>query len=145
VLVPGLQSIPLRAHFDVGVAFGAVHDSLGDISLTVASAGSGIAWVARAGAVRFEVGPKLELGGIAAEGVPSGDGSSVRGSTASSFFASASMLGSAWAKTAGDWTSMFAIDVGGVLAGLEARADGRPVAEVRGAMLGARVGFGRAF
>jgi hypothetical protein len=145
VLLPSFQAVPLRFHADAGVAFATVQGSLGDISLTVASGALGVAWIARAGSIRLEVGPKAELGMTAAKGVPNSDSSGVRGSNANPVFATASILASAWAVVAGDWSCMFAIDVGGTLAGLDARADGRPVAEVRGAMLGARVGLGRAF
>jgi hypothetical protein len=143
ILAPGLRSVPLRLHFDVGAAFGSVRDSLGDISLSIASTGIGLAVVGHPGPFRLELGPKLEMGWTAARGIPRSTTAS--GSSANTILATASVFASAWTVLARDWYGMFAIDVGATLAGLDARADERPVAEVRGAMLGARIGVGRAF
>jgi hypothetical protein len=140
---PGWDSVPLRVHVDIGVAFGTVHDSLGDVSLTSGSTGLGIAWDGRVGTARLELGPKVELGWATAKGSPIS--TNVSGSNANAVLATASVFASLWASLAGDWCGMAGVDVGGVLAGLDARADGRPVAELRGSMLGVRVGVGYAF
>jgi hypothetical protein len=136
LFLPARGVIPLRVHVDAGVAFGVARDVLGDISLTLASGGVGLALIGGAGAMHFELGPKAELGWLSAKGTPSG--LSVRGATADAALITASVLASVWANVARGWRTAAALDVGAALTGLEARADGRPVADLGGPMLGAR-------
>ena len=143
LLSHGMESIPLRVQCDIGAAFGSVNDSLGDIELTIATGGVGLAWFGRPGPVRLEIGPRVELGWAEARGLPSRP--SVSGGAAGAFLAIASMSASAWTDLAGPWRGMLELDIGATIAGLDARADGRPVGEIQGAMLGTRIGVGRAF
>jgi hypothetical protein len=140
---PVFRSVPLRLHFDLGAAFGSVRDSLGDVSLSIATGGIGLAVIGHPGPIRLELGPKLELGWTAARGIPGS--TTVTGASSNAVLATASAFASVWTLFGHNWQGMCAIDVGATLAGLDARADERPVAEVRGAMIGVRIGVGRAF
>jgi hypothetical protein len=142
-VLPISPSSPLRVHLDAGIGWGMERDALGDISVTLASGGLGLVVMEGRGALHFAVGPKAEIGWIWVRGVPSSPGA--RGATAGAPLGAASVLASLFAEIAPHWTSLATIDVGVALAGVEARADARPVADTAGLMLGARAGLVYAF
>jgi hypothetical protein len=142
-VLPGFLFSSFRIHFDAGVGWGMARDALGDVSVTLVSGGLGFAVMAGRGALQFELGPKAEIGWTWVHGVPRTPGA--RGSAAGAALGTASVLACLFAEIAPHWTALAAIDVGVAFAGVEARANTRPIADTAGLMLGARAGFAYAF
>jgi hypothetical protein len=142
--VPGDRTgAHVRFRADAGALFGAAHDVLGRVEITAITAAVGMALAGDAGPVRLDLGPRVEAGWIGARGSPAS--ASVRGSNLSAAFAAASLAGAAWTHLGSAWLGLIEIEAGATLTGLDARADGRDVANASGAFASVRVGAGRAF
>jgi hypothetical protein len=139
VLLPAAPSSAVRIRLDAGSGWAMARDALGSVSVTLASAGVGLAVMEGRGAIRFALGPKVELGWTWIRGTPSGTGA--RGATVNAAFGAASVEAILFAEIAPHWVSLAAIDVGVAFSGAEAQADARPVVNTAGLMLGAHVGL----
>jgi hypothetical protein len=140
---PGPASPVFRIHLDAGIGWGTARDTLGDVSVTLASGGLGFALVGGRGVFHFDVGPNAEFGWAWIRGVAKSSGA--RGATLSGAFGSASVRAGVLAALAPHWGIVAAIDLGLAFSGVEAQADGRSVARTAGPMLGARAGLVYAF
>jgi hypothetical protein len=138
--LPLARTLPLRLRADVGAAFGSAHDPVGDIALVLVSGALGLAISSEVGPVRAEIGPRIEAGWANARGIAFD--ASVQASSASSAVAAVSLAAEACFRITSAWWGAAGVDAGTVLAGLDARADGRRAAGIGGPMMGIRVGAG---
>jgi hypothetical protein len=108
------------------------------VDLTLVSGRVGVALAGESEAMAAELGPRLELGWGSAEGRPFDPGT--RGDSGGTFVATMSLAATVRLRLVDVWWAVLEPEVGGVLRGFRARADGRSAGGVTGAMAGVGVG-----
>jgi hypothetical protein len=128
---------------DAGAAFGSNHDPVGDVDLVLVSGAAALTLTGWAYGVLGEVGPSVELGWARAKGVPLAP--LVQGSQVEAAVVVTSLRAAAGYVIAAHWRAVAGLEVGGTPAALDVRAEGRRVAGIGGAEMGARIGLGYQF
>jgi hypothetical protein len=126
--------------FDAGGLFGAGQDALGDVKTGLAGAGGALLFASSPGAaIVMAVGPRAEVSLAWASGSPAGPTTSSGGG--SGLAVSASILAAFGVRISSGWRLTLDLEGGGVIAPFDARADGRRVTGMDGAMMGLSVGL----
>jgi hypothetical protein len=126
---------------DAGVLAGNARDPLGAIHETIGTLGASLFAMSSGGAhgIAFGVGPRVEAG-IGWFRGQAGD-PRTSASSARSALLFVALSGMASFRIGGPWSGLVGIDAGTSVYGFDARADGRTVSELEGAMMTIRVGF----
>ncbi len=138
------RSIPIRARLDASALFGTSYDPLGSIAVALVGGGAALVAARRAGPLDVEVGPRLSV----AWGEASGRASDTATTTAGSGSAAIVDLTAVVAlhvSLGGAYAASVTSEIGGVLKGLDAEADGRRSAGFGGPVAGVAIGLGRSF
>jgi hypothetical protein len=140
---PAPRGVPLRLTVDAGAAFGSNHDPVGDVDLVLVSGAAALTLTGGAYGIQGEMGPSVELGWARAKGVPLAP--LVQGSQVETAVVVTSLRAAAGYAIAAHWRAVAGLEVGGTPAALDVRAEGRRVAGIGGAEMGARIGLGYNF
>jgi hypothetical protein len=132
----GSTGVDLRV--DVAGHGTSVADPIGHVNLALYSAGLA-ALVSTAGAPRFVLGPRVEVGRASWEGVA--DRPTVVAQSGARFVAFTALLAGVRPALSSRWSALAELEVGMTLLGLEARADDRTAAALLGPFGGARIGI----
>ena len=138
----GLQARPIREaalRIDAGVLAGSARDPLGTIHETIGTLSATLFAMGGARAISFGVGPRVEAGIGWFRGQADDPRTSASSARAALLFLALSGIASF--RIAEAWSGLVGIDAGTSVYGFSARADGRTVSELEGAMMTIRVGF----
>lgn len=134
---------PLGHYLVLGVdgdfGAGSARDALGDVSTLVVGGGVGVAFAAGPEALRFHLGPKLEVDWVRFS--PNAALATTVASVADSVVALLALSATMHVLVAGGVHALIGIDAGAALRGFEARADAHTVTGIVGPVLGLRVGI----
>lgn len=136
--IPWEERLLLR--LDARASRGEAFDPLGRVTLLQVSGAASLLAESRSGALRFALGPQIELGAGQVQGEPSSG--QVRSSSGARAVGGIAAVGALSGAVSDHIELLGSIEAGTTFLGLTAQADGRHVAGMRGAFLGITLGLG---
>lgn len=136
--IPWEERLLLR--LDARASRGEAFDPLGRVTLLQVSGAVSLLTESRSGALRFALGPQIELGAGQVQGEPSSG--QVRSSSGARAVGGIAAVGALSGAVSNHIELLGSIEAGTTFLGLTAQADGRHVAGMRGAFLGITLGLG---